>query len=53
MGIQNGFNGTRLFLFNGKDNISSAEFQDIDAFRNRYIKISLFVCFSTFTYVVS
>ena len=35
MGVQNGYNGTNLFMFNGKDTISTAEFKDVDVFRQR------------------
>ncbi|PWA87915.1 O-acyltransferase, WSD1 domain-containing protein [Artemisia annua] len=33
MGVQNGYNGTKLYLFNGKDTIDTAEFKDVDDFR--------------------
>ena len=35
MGVQNGYNGTKLFLFNAKDTISTAEFNDVADFRQR------------------
>ena len=35
MGMQNGYNGTKLYLFNGKDTIDTAEFKDVDDFRQR------------------
>ncbi|PWA39186.1 replication protein A 70 kDa DNA-binding subunit B [Artemisia annua] len=36
MGVQNGYNGTKLYLFNGKDTIDTAEFKDVDDFRQRF-----------------
>ncbi|PWA36352.1 nucleic acid-binding, OB-fold protein [Artemisia annua] len=33
MGIQNGYNATRLFLFGGKEAITAAEFKDVEDFR--------------------
>ncbi|PWA59029.1 replication protein A 70 kDa DNA-binding subunit B [Artemisia annua] len=33
MGVQNGYNATRLFLFNGKDEITASEFKDVEEFR--------------------
>ena len=35
MGEQNGYNGTKLYLFNGKDTIDTTEFKDVDDFRQR------------------
>ena len=47
MCIQNGFNGTRLFLFNGKDKITSDGFEDVESFRQRYIKTHITVNLSS------
>ena len=38
MGVQNGYNATRLFLFSGKESITSSEFKDVDDFRQLYVK---------------
>ena len=43
MSVQNGYNGTRLFLFNGKDTISTDGFKDVEVFRQRYI-YQIFLC---------
>ena len=32
-GVQNGYNATKLFLFNGKESITKPEFKDVDDFR--------------------
>ena len=40
MGIQNGYNATRLFLFGGKEAIADVEFKDVDDFRQLYVKHS-------------
>ncbi|PWA34359.1 hypothetical protein CTI12_AA621870 [Artemisia annua] len=37
MGVQNGYNATRLFLFNGKESITASEFKDVDDFRQRLL----------------
>ncbi|PWA53719.1 nucleic acid-binding, OB-fold protein [Artemisia annua] len=37
MGVQNGYNATRLFLFNGKESITTSEFKDVDDFRQRLL----------------
>ena len=36
MGVQNAYNGTRLFLFNGNENIPKEEFMDVEFYRLRY-----------------
>ena len=36
MGIQNAYNGTRLFLFNGQENIPKEEFVDVELYRLRF-----------------
>ncbi|PWA50531.1 nucleic acid-binding, OB-fold protein [Artemisia annua] len=33
MGVQNGYNATRLFLFSGKESITASEFKAVDDFR--------------------
>lgn len=33
MGVQNAYNGTKLYLFNTKDPIDTSEFNDVDDFR--------------------
>ncbi|PWA52480.1 Kinesin, motor domain-containing protein [Artemisia annua] len=33
MGVQNGYNATRLFLFSGKESITASEFKGVDDFR--------------------
>ena len=48
MGIQNGFNGTRLFLFNGNDTIPGQEFQQVDAFRQTYLTTNFYAVLSTY-----
>ncbi|PWA65887.1 PIF1-like helicase [Artemisia annua] len=35
MGVQNGYHGTRLFLFNGHENIPKEEFVDVELYRLR------------------
>ncbi|PWA91999.1 nucleic acid-binding, OB-fold, Replication protein A, OB domain protein [Artemisia annua] len=39
MGVQNGYNATRLFLFNGKDEITASEFKDVEEFRQGNIEM--------------
>ena len=38
MGVQNGYNGTKLFLFNGNESIPREEFMDVEFIRLRYVK---------------
>ncbi|PWA46838.1 nucleic acid-binding, OB-fold protein [Artemisia annua] len=35
MGVQNGYNGTKLFLFNGNESIPKEEFMDVELYRLR------------------
>lgn len=45
MCVQNAYWGTKLFLLNGTDAISSPEFKDIEDFRKRYLhKIIYLIC---------
>lgn len=37
MGVQNGYNGTKLFLFNGGETIAKEEFMDVEFYRLRYV----------------
>ncbi|PWA44532.1 nucleic acid-binding, OB-fold protein [Artemisia annua] len=39
MGVQNGYHGTRLFLFNGHENIPKEEFVDVELYRLRPVDI--------------
>lgn len=39
MCIQNGFHGTKLFLFNGNKSIDTAEFPEVEAFRQSLVAI--------------
>ncbi|PWA97567.1 replication protein A 70 kDa DNA-binding subunit B [Artemisia annua] len=36
-GVQNGYNATRLFLYNGKESITAPELKDVDDFRKRML----------------
>lgn len=36
MGVQNAYDGTRLFLFNGNEFIPKEEFMDVEFYRLRY-----------------
>ena len=37
MVVQNGYNGTRLFLFDGHEIIPKEEFVDVELYRLRYV----------------
>lgn len=45
MGVQNGYNGTRLFLFNGHESIHKEEFMDVEFYRLRYANTSQYYTF--------
>ena len=40
MGVQNAYNGTRLFLFNGNEFIPKEEFMDVEFYRLKYVTIN-------------
>ena len=46
MGVQNGYNGSKLFLFNGNESIPKEEFMDVELNRLRFA--TTFFCFPYF-----
>ena len=40
MCVQNGYNETKLFLHNGKENVANDDLNDIEEFRNRYTMLA-------------